>query len=175
MNQHIRRLFVASAVFGLLAADAQGFLSGFIKPSIAADSPVVSDETGVSVTTDKFRYQVGETIVVRVTNPLNTAITTRDQRFQCSVITLERRNESGGEWTEIRNCFSGAPASEVTLEPGTSTTIRLESGGNMSGPLEPGMYRAALDYSRGERLSHAPGHLLVARSEQFQIEQKQIE
>jgi hypothetical protein len=32
------------------------------------------------------------------------------------------------------------------------------------------VYRAALDYTLGDRLSLAPGHLLVARSEQFQIE-----
>ena len=170
MNQHVKHLFVASAIVGLLVAGAQSLLSGFLKLANAAEAPIASDEIDVSVTTDKFHYQIGETIVVRVTNPLNTAITTQDQRFQCSIIELEHRSGSAGEWTEIRNCFSGAPVSEVTLDPRTSTTIRLESGGNMPGPLEPGIYRAALHYSRGERLSLASGNLLVARSEQFQIE-----
>jgi hypothetical protein len=131
--------------------------------------PASADE-GVLVSTDKLRYPSGETIVVQVSNTLDTPVTTRDQRFQCTIIALERRSESGREWTEIRSCFSGAPVSELTLEPGASVTIRLESGGGMSGPLEPGVYRAALDYSLGDRLSLAPGHLLVARSEQFQIE-----
>ena len=75
-------------------------------------------------------------------------------------------------WTEVRNCYSGAPVSEVTLEPGSSTTIRLETRGSPFGALEPGRYRAALEYSRGDRLSLAAGNLLVARSEEFQLEEK---
>ena len=170
MNRHVKRLFVAGAIFGLLVADTQSLVSGFLRLANAAEAPIASNEVGVSVTTDKIRYQVGETIVVQVTNPLDTAITMLDQRFQCSIIALEHRDGSGGDWTEIRNCMSGAPVSEVTLGPGTSTTIQLESGGNMPGPLEPGMYRAALHYTLGERLLQAPVNLLVARSEQFQIE-----
>ena len=170
MNQRDERLFLAVAICGLLVADAQSLLSGFLKLANAEDASIASDELDVSVTTDKLRYQIGETIVVRVTNPLDSAIKMRDQRFQCSIIALEHRNASGSEWTEIRNCFSGAPVSEVTLKPKTTITIRLDSGGNMSGPLKPGMYRAALYYSRGEQLSETPGKLLVARSEQFQIE-----
>ena len=160
----------AGLIFGFVIA--QGFALASDLPrfdSSNAATPAAGDH-GVLVSTDKLRYPSGETIVVQVTNTLDTPVTTRDQRFQCTIIALERRSESGREWTEIRSCFSGAPVSELTLEPGASVTIRLESGGGMSGPLEPGVYRAALDYSLGDRLSLAPGHLLVARSEQFQVE-----
>jgi hypothetical protein len=169
LNDHVSRLFVTGLLFGLLMADGECVLLGFPGPASAAAVPSNSDERSVSITTDKLRYQLGETIVVQVKNGLDTTITTRDQRFQCTIIALEHRRGSADEWTEVRNCYSGAPVSEVTLEPGTSTTIRLESGGAMPDPLEPGMYRAALDYALGDRLSLAPGHLLIARSEQFQI------
>jgi hypothetical protein len=160
----------AGVIVGIVLLQKFGLASDFSRLASSAAAPAVSGDVGVQVATDKRRYQLGETIVVQVTNPLDTAITTRDQRYQCTIITLEQRREDSGHWTEIRNCISGAPVSEVTLEPGMSTTVRLESGGGMSGSLEPGVYRAALEYSLGDRLSLAPGHLLVARSEQFQIE-----
>lgn len=135
---------------------------------------LASLDDGVMVRTDKLSYELGETIVVRVSNGLDTMITTRDQRFECSIIALEHRRADSAEWTEVRNCYSGAPPSEVTLAPGSSTTIRLQSGGGPFGALEPGLYRAALDYSRGDQLSLSPGDLQVARSEEFQINQKGI-
>jgi hypothetical protein len=153
---------------------AQGFalasdLSQFAGPSSA---PPASDDGHVLVSTNKLRYVLGETIVVQVSNPLDTAVTTWDQRFQCTIIVLERRLESGGAWSEVRNCYSGAPVSQVTLEPGSSISIRLESNGSPFGRLEPGLYRVSLDYSRGDRLSPAAGNHLVARSEQFHVEQQ---
>jgi hypothetical protein len=157
-------------ILGLLMA--QGFALASEPPRFANSNPepLASADGHVLVSTNKLRYTIGETIVVQVANTLDTAITTRDQRFQCTIIALERRRERDGEWSEVRNCFSGAPVSEVTLEPGASTTIRLESGSNPLGGLEPGLYRAALYYSRGDRLSLASGKLLVAKSEQFRLE-----
>jgi len=157
-------------ILGFVMAQGLALASDPSRIENSSSAPPASADEGVLVSTDKLRYSSGETIVVQVTNTLDTPVTTRDQRFQCTIIALARRSESGPEWTEIRNCFSGAPVSELTLEPGASVTIRLESGGGMSGPLQPGVYRAALDYSLGDRLSLAPGHLLVARSEQFLIE-----
>jgi len=162
----------ACVVLGLVMA--QGFalasdLSQFASPTSA---PLAPDDGHVLVSTNKLRYVLGETIIVQVSNPLDTAVTTWDQRFQCTIIVLERRLESGGEWSEVRNCFSGAPVSQVTLEPGSSTSIRLETNGGPFGRLEPGLYRVSLDYSRGDRLSTAAGNRLVARSEQFHVEQQ---
>ena len=160
----------AGLIFGFVIAQGFALASDLSRFANSTSAPPASAGEGVLVSTDKPLYPLGETIVVQVSSSLDTPVTTRDQRFQCTIIALEHRSESGREWTEIRSCFSGAPVSEVTLEPGGSITIRLESGGSMSGPLEPGVYRAALDYSLGDRLSLAPGHLLVARSEQFRIE-----
>jgi hypothetical protein len=157
-------------ILGFVMAQGLALASDPSRIENSSSAPPASADEGVLVSTDKLRYSSGETIVVQVTNTLDTAVTTRDQRFQCSIIALERRSGSAGEWTEVRDCPSGAPVSEVTLEPGSTTTVRLESGGGMSGSLEPGVYRAALDYALGNRLSLAPGHLLVARSEQFQVE-----
>lgn len=162
----------AGLIFGFVMSQGLALASDLprIENSSSA-APATADE-GVLVSTDKLSYEIGETIVVRVSNRLDTPITTRDQRFQCTIIALEYRREHPGTWTEIRNCYSGAPVSEVTLEPGSSTTIRLESSARPFGGLEPGLYRAALDYSRGDRLSLAPGSLLVARSKEFRVEQK---
>ena len=165
-----RARLAAGVIIGIVLLQKFGLASDFSRLSSSTAAPAVSGDVGVQVATDKLRYQLGETIVVQVTNLLDTPITTRDQRYQCTIIALELRRDDSGEWNEIRDCLSGAPVSEVTLEPGTSTTVRLESGGGMARSLEPGVYRAALDYTLGDRLSLAPGHLLVARSEQFQIE-----
>jgi hypothetical protein len=159
-------------VLGLVMA--QGFalashVSLFASPTSA---PLAPDDGHVLVSTNKLLYVLGETIVVQVSNPLDAAVTTWDQRFQCTIIVLERRLESGDAWSEVRNCFSGAPVSQVTLEPGSSTSIRLESDGSPFGRLEPGVYRVSLGYSRGDRLSTAAGNRLVARSEQFHVEQQ---
>lgn len=160
----------AGLIFGFVIAQGFAPASELSRFENSNSAPPASADEGVLVSTDKLLYLVGETIVVQVSNTLDTPVTTRDQRSECTIIGLERRSESGADWTEIRSCLSGAPVSEVTLQPGTSTTIRLESGVSMSGPLEPGVYRAALDYSFGDRLSLAPGKLLVARSEQFRLE-----
>lgn len=169
-SANVRR--AACVVLGLVMA--QGFalasdLSQFARPTSA---PPASDDGHLLVSTNKLRYVLGETIVVQVSNPLDTAVTTWDQRFQCTIIVLERRLESEGEWSEVRNCFSGAPVSKVTLEPGSSTSIRLESIGSPYGNLEPGLYRVSLAYSRGDRVSSAAGNHLVARSEPFHVEQQ---
>jgi hypothetical protein len=157
-------------ILGFVMAQGLALASDPSRIESSSSAPPASADEAVLVSTDKLRYSPGETIVVQVSNTLDTVITTHDQRFQCTIIALERRSDIRREWTEIRSCFSGAPVSELTLEPGASVAIRLESGGAMFGPLEPGVYRAALDYSLGDRLSLAPGHLLVARSEQFLIE-----
>jgi hypothetical protein len=153
---------------------AQGFAlaSDLSQPASPTSAPLNPDDGHVLVSTDKLRYVLGETIVVRVSNPLDTAVTTWDQRFQCTIIVLERGLESGGAWSEVRNCFSGAPVSPVTLEPGSSTSIRLETNGSPLGRLEPGLYRVSLGYSHGDRLSSATGNRLVARSGQFHVEQQ---
>lgn len=162
----------AGVILGIVIA--QGFALASDAPPVAnsAPAPIASDDGHVLVSTNKLRYTLGETIVVEVSNPLDTSVTTRDQRFQCTIIVLEQRRESEGAWSEVRNCFSGAPVSKVTLEPGSSTSIRLESGGSPFGRLEPGLYRVSLDYSRGDRLSLTAGNYLVARSEQFLMEER---
>jgi len=163
---------VARLILGLVLLQGCSLASDFSVFATSTSAAPASQDGGVLVTTDKLSYELGETIVVRVSNGLDTMITTRDQRFECSIIALEHRRDGSAEWTEVRNCYSGAPPSEVTLAPGSSTTIRLQSSGGPFGALEPGLYRAALDYSRGDRLSLAAGNLLVARSEEFQLEEK---
>lgn len=125
---------------------------------------------GVLVETDKDRYEIGEAIEVHITNLLDQVITTHDQRSFCSIIALEREVENGEEWEEVRNCLSGAPVSEVTLEPGSRHTVRLETSSTPTGALVPGRYRAALAYSHGERFSLTEENSFVARSEPFQID-----
>lgn len=159
---------------GLVLLQGYGLVADHSALPTSTSAAAASHGDGVLVATDKLAYELGETIVVEVSNRLDTAVTTRDQRFQCTIIALEHRSDDSSGWTEVRNCYSGAPVSEVTLAPGSTTTIRLQSGGGTFGALEPGLYRAALDYSRGGRLSVSPGDLQVARSEEFQINQQGI-
>jgi hypothetical protein len=163
---------VACLVLGLVLAQGLALGSDLSQFASLTSAQPASDDGRVLISTNKLRYLLGETIVVQVSNPLDAAVTTWDQRYQCTIIVLERRLESVGEWSEVRNCFSGAPVSKVTLEPGSSTSIQLESIGSPFGNLEPGLYRVSLDYSRVDRLSSAAGNHLVARSEQFQVEQQ---
>lgn len=138
--------------------------------------PVVTEETshsdapGVLVETDKDRYETGEVIEVYVSNQLDMAITTRDQRSFCSIIALEREVESGKEWEEVRNCISGAPVSEVTLQSGSGLTVKLEANRAPFGGLVSGRYRAVLNYSHGVRFSFSRENSHIARSEPFLIE-----
>jgi hypothetical protein len=162
----------ACVILGFVMAQGFALASDLSQVASPTSAPTAPDDGHVLVSTNKLRYVLGETIVVQVSNPLDTAVTTWDQRFQCTIIVLERGLESGGAWSEVRNCFSGAPVSQVTLEPGSSTSIRLESNGSPFGRLEPGLYRVSLGYSSGYRLSSAAGNRLVARSEQFHVEQQ---
>ena len=125
---------------------------------------------GVLVETDKDRYKTGELIEFCVSNHLDTPITTRDQLSFCSIIALEREVEGDDEWQEIRNCLSGAPVAEVTLDPGSSHTVKIKIDPAPPGALVSGRYRAVLFYSHGNRFSLSAENSHIARSEPFLID-----
>lgn len=109
----------------------------------AADTP--GSRSGVSVTVDRSTYSKGDTIVVTVSNRLDEAIVTLDQKAFCSIITLQI--QEGDNWKEVINCFSGEPPGPVFLPAGSVQTIEFPAD------LAAGTYRAALIFSKGERFS----------------------
>ena len=168
MQERILGWVTLGLIMGCLVAPCRSW-SGPREAIITGESDHAATR-GVLVETDKDRYEIGEAIEVYVTNQLDEVITTRDQRSFCSIVALEREAESGEQWEEVRNCISGAPVREVTLEPGSRLTVRLEVDRAPLGELVPGRYRAALTYSHGGRFSLSDENSHVARSEPFLIE-----
>lgn len=169
----------ARIIAGVLSVFLLGLLADPL-PGAAADGPRVSaagegrpapEKATVRLNTDRDHYAVGGTVVVYVSNHLEAAITALDQRSFCTIVTLERSLEDDG-WQEVRNCVSGAPPAEVTLEPGSTTEIRMDPGLDPLGGLRPGTYRAVLTYSIGRRFSPTPQDAHVAMSSPFHVEQR---
>jgi hypothetical protein len=134
------------------------------------EGQLAPESAGVLVETNLSRYGRDDIVVVTIFNRLRTPITTGDQRSFCSILSVERRHERDGEWREIRNCYSGVPVSQVTLEPSSRTEIRLDLSQDPAGGMTPGWHRIALSYLVRERpgdVSQAPH---AARSKPFQIE-----
>jgi hypothetical protein len=122
----------------------------------------LSNTSSVSVEINKQEYRHGEEIVVTITNNLDSRITTFDQQAFCSIVRLER--QSGTEWQEVRNCFSGPPSRFITLEPHTETVVKL--GQLLS--LSPGIYRASIIFSLGETFNF--GQSFVVSSSPFRVQ-----
>lgn len=137
---------------------------------VIAGNTARSSSVSVLVETDKLHYQASDVIEVSVSNHLDSPVTATDQRFLCTIIALERQSESGEDWDEVRNCMSGAPVQEVTLGPGTTTSVRLELDRVPIDQLTPGKYRVSLAYSLGEHFSLSEEDSHVARSAPFLIE-----
>jgi hypothetical protein len=112
----------------------------------------------VLVETNKQEYSQDEEIVVTITNDLDTNITTFDQQAFCTMIRLEQ--QSGTEWREVRNCFSGVPSKLVTLKPYTKTSVKLPA-------LSPSIYRTLIIFSLGETFNF--GKSFTASSLPFSV------
>jgi len=102
-------------------------------------------ETEVLIQSVKQGYLPGEAIQIRVTNSLDTSITTFDQQAFCSFVSLEQRTKT--QWTAVRNCLSGVPPSDVILPSGADTLLTLLRS---IGDIAPGMYHATMVYSPGK-------------------------
>ena len=157
-------------LLGLLAGPRLGATADRTQVPSSAGDEIAREQTRVVIETDRDHYGAGETVVVYISNYLDTAITTVDQRSFCTIVALEHRPETGADWREIRNCISGAPASEVTLEPGSKTQVRLELAQDPFGGIAPGWYRAAIAYSYGTRFSLTPADSHTARSDPFHVD-----
>ena len=109
-----------------------------------AGSAVSNPITSVSVLTEHLEYQAGEPIQLKVSNLLNTPITTTDQKAFCSIVGLEQ--EIHEHWRKVSNCFAGPPPRAVTLAQHSRTIVEWPG-------LEIGRYRAVLEFAVGERFS----------------------
>ena len=117
----------------------------------------------VSVETNQKEYHRDEEIVVTITNNLDTNITTFDQQAFCTIIKLEQQDET--DWRKVRNCFSGAPRSLVSLSPHTETIVKLPA-------LSPGIYRTSITFSLGVAFNF--GQSFVAPSLRFIVQRDRM-
>ncbi len=120
----------------------------------------------VLVEVDKHEYKYDEEIVVTIRNNLDTNIATYDQRAYCSIVKLEQR--SGTEWKEVRNCFSLAPPSIVSLAPYSETTVKLPIYQQSGVDISPGIYRVTMEFSPGETFNFE--NLIVVSSPSFELQ-----
>lgn len=118
--------------------------------------------SGISVTTDKQTYGENEDIVVTITNKTDSEITTFNQRTSCTIAVLERYN--GIEWDEIRNCYSGVPSRNITLDSHSETVVRMSA---MLDSWTPGDYRALVLLSHGSTFNF--GNAVAVDSLQFGV------
>jgi len=157
-------------IMGLLAGPRLGATADRAQIPTSGGNGIARDLATVLIETDKDHYGAGETVVIYISNQLDTAITTVDQRSFCTIVALERRLDTGADWQEIRNCASGAPTSEVTLEPGSKTEVKLKLARDPLSGIAPGWYRAAITYSHGTKFLLASADSHFASSVPFYVD-----
>jgi hypothetical protein len=118
---------------GLVLALVPLSVSG--KPSSYADSGA---ETAVRVTTDKSRYQRGETVLVTLRNELSAAIYAPPPGgpTPCAVIIVQKL-EAGG-WMSQTSCEPGLSVVPITIAANNETTGLLTSA--LQGAVNKGPY-----------------------------------
>lgn len=129
--------FSALAAAALLAA-----LGGACRADAETESVAA-----VTVRTDRVVYAPGQAIVVTVRNGLTRPITATTGRASCTIVSLDRRVAK--RWVEVENCFAGVPPVPVRIPAGTTRRVRLPDR------LQPGTYRARLEYSVQGRAARA--------------------
>lgn len=124
----------------------------------------------VAVASTAAEYAVGQPIVATVANGTTRPIYTEDSKTDCSIVTLERRTESG--WEVIAGCRFGRPPLIVEIKPGQRVTVKIDpksvhlsSGGHLG--FGAGTYRFRFAYSFVRLLGRVEA--VVRFSPEFQI------
>ncbi len=144
---------MVALAFGLVACT--GSAPAQERASTTTRAVTQSPAPAVVVRTDRTSYPAGIRPVIVIRNGLRRAITTTTGQTECTIVALDRRR--GTVWKEVRNCYSGEPPRTVRIAAGAIVRIRLAER------LEPGTYRARLEYSvRGKQARALSAPMRVA-------------
>ena len=142
---------------------AQGANGANEATQTSADASKTATASGqpdqVTLTLDKQRYTVRDTVVVTTTNGFSQMIWAADHHTNCTVLVAERAQ--GSAWEAVETCHSLAPTTLAPLPPG-ATTLRLDSTGWLTGA-----YRITLTYNGGDEGMGGPAG--IAHSVEFNI------
>jgi hypothetical protein len=114
----------------------------------------------VTLTLDKQRYAMGDTIAVTIHNGLSTTIWAADHQTSCTVLTAERQQD--GQWHAVGDCRLMTPTVLMPFSAGSATVQQLFGMGWPSG-----RYRVTLTYTGGDEGTGGPGG--IAHSAEFTI------
>jgi len=142
---------------------AQGANGANEATQTSADASKTATASGqpdqVTLTLDKQRYTVRDTVVVTITNGFSQTIWAADHHTSCTMLVAE--HAQGTAWAAIENCHSLRPTTLAPLSAGT-TSVRLDTSG-----WPTGTYRITLTYSGGDEGAGGPAG--IAHSVEFSI------
>jgi len=110
----------------------------------------------IQISVDREAYVAGDTMVVRVTNRLDSIVASYDHQSFCWIARLDRRVARG--WEPYGPCYSTEPAQEEPLGPGQSRVFRLPVANESDAypaVVLTGEYRWEFTYSVGATFSFA--------------------
>jgi hypothetical protein len=105
--------------------------------------------SGVEVATDKSDYQVGESIVVTITNPLSDAIYALTGQSYCTIVSAQRLVND--EWQLAGTCAAATPPEYLEIAPHSETVVKLAPQLAVDQALAGGEYRIRFIYRTGSR------------------------
>lgn len=114
----------------------------------------------VTLTLDKQRYAMGDTIAVTIHNGSSKTIWTEDHQTNCTVVTAEHLE--GSQWQAVGRCRLMTPTVVMPLSAASATVQQLFGTGWPSG-----LYRVTLTYTGGDEGTGGPGG--IAHSAEFTI------
>lgn len=100
-----------------------------------AQSQTTTTTGGLVISTDSDTYNIGDTIIVTLTNQGSQSITVYDHLTNCSVIQLQRQED--GTWKDVYPCNRLIATFPHDVEPGQSLAVEFDSSS-----YDPGLYRA---------------------------------
>lgn len=159
-------LIVALGSLSLVVANSCD--KGSASPT-GGDTRNAGPASDVLIETDKSSYGIGEDIIVTIRNNLDVSIVTFDHQSFCSIVTFERRDNSG--WERVAPCFSMKPTRPVSLGPNSDTVLTFRGlvGPDVYPGLQlPGTYRATFVFTVGESFDF--GETVVVSSAPFSVE-----
>jgi hypothetical protein len=143
---------VGSMLVGLLSLAC----SGVTQPEPAGDLGTLGDVTRgrITVAPGQPTFAEGAVVTVRIANGLESAVYTEDEKTDCSIVFLERKD--GEDWTRIAGCGLERLPGVVALGPRRVRTARIDPAsfhlGVPEGGPRPafgaGVYRIRFNFRR---------------------------
>jgi len=123
----------------------------------------------VSVTTDKSEYELSETILSKIANGNDQTIVTADHQSNCTILTLEKKEENG--WVAVAPCPLLSPVLLVKIGPRMDVLVKFPPG-SFNNRFEPGTYRLRFFWQFIGDNGLPAGNLMTTYSPQFTLTSK---